>query len=220
MRLKLFRYIILLSFVVFQPGCITPGRTFEDVKNDFFDGIRSEEIRKEKTYFLGVTGGGPKTHGLSGLSYVFGYYLDPNAILEIDIGSGEDGEDVNSQKGQPYYSKTLTGSVSYKHFFLNSFFIKGSVGYRETNVNFTRMSLLGYHYKGHRGEATLGLGNQWQWEHMAFGVEYLAVAVPFSASYSEEGIFSTAGESDLASEKDKFSHGTQTYLQLYWGMSF
>lgn len=147
----------------------------------------SEHRRSEKNYLLTAQLAGSAVAPVPAAGVTVGKYLDRNSIVELEGTKGV----------RPYVMFDLgatTVGLNYKRFFGNSFFAKLGVVYRK--ISLSNIDLFYYQNPSTIGSAeslnaSLAIGNQWQWENFTLGCDWIGVNPTVSvlkANYDTTGI--------------------------------
>lgn len=165
------------------------------------------------------------------------YYLTPSDIIDFGVASmkGEIKEEADKtvDGDQLYYvgvSTKLEGKaifVGYKHFFSNSFFVRGGLWHEKVKGEFTvskdvlatsedvTQSIGWYSALNMQ----LGIGNQWQWESFTLGCEWIGSMTRLGHSHEFELNQASATKSgqEFMELKEK---NQATLLNVFLGFAF
>ncbi|WP_413290176.1 hypothetical protein [Bdellovibrio sp. HCB337] len=180
MTSKSFFVYVTLSMLVALPAFSAPYQEEQIVIIPKPKGIledSSEHHRIDKEHIVMAQIFGAASAPAMGVGITIGSYQDRNNILQFEISSGN--ASVGSDIIGPRYDMHVdTLGMNLKHFFGNSFYTK-------TGVDIRSMKLKGtYNDFDNNGvttgssrsvTGTLAIGNQWQWENFAMGVDWIGI---------------------------------------------
>ncbi len=199
----------------------------------------SEANRLGKKWTIQLASPDTSTSLISGSGIAAGMFLDRNTQVIVDIKKGTaltdysrfewnlmDGYSAHF-KPTPQYTQV---AVNYKRFLGNSYYLRAGGAYSSMDYTF---DLTGSQFAEDRwvssfsSQALLlvaGIGNQWQWENITFGCDWIGVATPVIYQIHRE----TPPPSKATEYVKKFEKDEKTYvrnssislLRLYLGASF
>ncbi len=183
----------------------------------------SEHNRMNKMYVLtGEMGFSVAPMGSGGVNA--GYYLDRNSVAQASYAGG-------SLKLTDFNIRTKTGSVLYKRFLGNSFYLRAGPGYREIELQYDNW-LSSPYFKSNGFKdvgvsrslvADVAIGNQWQWENFTLGCDWVGAMIPIAdlGSQVRTDGFSDAEKRDVNDQWDRLQKITSSQLlRFYIGASF
>jgi hypothetical protein len=208
-----FIFLICASFTTFADSdnggtTTTEGRSAanrQDKKWGWFGDVSGLNIGNINMYNLGV--------GVN-------YFINPNNLIVAEIGTGTNVDFVSSFGGDTVNGWTNWQGIYYKHFFNNSFYIKGGIEFTEVRYNVTHYELTDYSQSAYINLYSLyvAIGNQWQFRTFTLGCDWVAADLPFAnTSYSETDVGTPNNAWNL---KSNLTNGGLTVARFYLGMNF
>lgn len=184
----------------------------------------SEHMRLDKKHLLQLSSTSSSRIGLLfGVksSFTYGRFLNRNDLVLLGLGSGS-GSDIFSELfAQTVQTKMKFVNVGYRHFFGNSFYLSTGLEYQELShegterswfsskhdiLNYSRLSLKIWN-------ASLAIGNQWQWQNFTIGVDWLGILAPIA---SQEADFqNTSKDPEYADAHRERSQHLTRYSEIY-----
>lgn len=106
-----------------------------------------------------------------------GYYIDSNSVVQLEGSLGR-------LRPENRFDVTVgTVAVNLKHFVSETFYLKGGAAYRQTTLSNLTCRDCGPGVTRDWGAARtidgeFAIGNQWQWENLTLGADWLGLMVP------------------------------------------
>ncbi len=137
----------------------------------------SQEIRADKKFEVLYKGG--YDYRMATNQFGISYFLNGDNILGARVGSIKDDDESQTNV-----------SLEYKHFFSNSFYIAPEAFYLNTvedelwflspliKVNTTKFTSMG---------AGVRIGNQWSWEYISFGLDWVGIGQRIGTFHKDAG---------------------------------
>lgn len=168
---------------------------------------------------------GAGSNGSAQQGVAAGYYIDRNSIVQLEAGSGSVNGNTFLFVDDKYELSGTAIGIHFKHFLSNSFYIKAGLDYRETDYSYRyAWSLNRIGFKGNSVNASVIIGNQWQWQNFTWGCDWIGYSLPLTSSVTSETNTDTSDPYyswDLnESEKKYLKNGFAQALRLYVGASF
>lgn len=187
----------------------------------------SQELRKNQSMMATaqVAGIGPLSAYTTGVN--FGFYIDPNSILDIAYHHNLFFANVGTL-GSDYTIKFEMFGTHYKHFVKNSFYVKPGLEYRKLSYNYTtyfpdQKLEESTQFTGSTLTANFAIGNQWQWDHFTLGCDWVGIGIPIATTISSEYSAGTYSHNlqRLSDDKQRYIKDIVLYFgQFYIGASF
>ena len=115
----------------------------------------------------------------------------------------------------------------YKHFFGNSFFVRGGAEYR--TLSFDRQyngSIFSAgtateksSFAGNSLAAIVGIGNTWQWNYLTLGFDWFRMDLPVTSQVTRESIIAN-DKTNMEDQKDHYFKGTTGSAAFHIGLTF
>lgn len=115
----------------------------------------------------------------------------------------------------------------YKHFFGNSFFVRGGAEYR--TLSFDRQyngsifsagtSSEKSSFAGNSLAAIVGIGNTWQWNYLTLGFDWYRMDLPVTSQVTRESIIAN-DKTNMEDQKDHYFKGTTGSAAFHIGLTF
>lgn len=185
---------------------------------------------------LQVGGMGPTTMSNSGISLQ--KYLDRNRVILFEGMVGHLRSDTNARNFPENKWDSTSIGVHYKQFFGNTFYLRGGldqswIKVANSNVK-TSTSLSGsdwtanyFELEGDVTSAAVSLGNQWQWETLTIGCDWVGLSRHLRHSITKDYVNDRSGSNgetqmeSANSAKSLFLTGSGlSLLRFYVGATF
>lgn len=216
--------LILLSLTTYSAENVTV-LTSESSNYVIKDSSEHNRLNKKFSVLLESTAGNTAAGGLS-----IGYYLDRQSqvILVLQSQSASVTRDMlSSLFGKKDSISGQSIGAQYKHFFGNSFFVRGGAEYRE--IFFKRKYDGSFLSSGTNGQqssfdgattlANVGIGNTWQFQNLTLGFDWIRFNLPISSQVNNEAFIAKDKES-MESEKKYFLKSASVASNFHIGLSF
>lgn len=174
--------------------------------------LSSEENRKDLKYQTTLTFVGAEYGSNSPLTVSAGIFLNPNNIISLRYS--------NLNKSDGYEVEKLRAiTLGYRHFLGNSFNIMPTAYWRRTKVDNNEPSNSIFfgrnpHFIYEDVGAGLRVGNEWQWEHLTMGCDWIGLNMAFKVLNKDEKQRTLFDNTDLKKAVNL------TALSFYLGYSF
>lgn len=191
----------------------------------------SEHMRINKKYLLTAQPYGYAVAPVRSVGINGGLYLSSNSLLQFEFTKGVTTLDVSGDSKASTARGDLDAlmlGVNYKRFFGNSFYVKAGGDYRK--IGFSNL-IYTSGYNNIRGEivsndalvGNIAIGNQWQWETLTLGCDWIGINPPLINMKTEGNTANlTASEKkDIESIWESLGKTTSyQYMRFYVGASF
>lgn len=189
----------------------------------------SEHMRQEKEFLVDgiLFGVGPNLVSTQGVE--IGKYIDADSVFLFQYTKGTNGWG-DGDFGSRYEIKASSFGVHYKKFSGNSFYWRGGVDYRLSEVSykytstFSPTSNVTREFKGNSFALNFQIGNQWQWENFTLGCDWIGYTLPVASNITSETLNSNDLNYDqrrLKEDEDVMvKNGHINLLRFYLGFSF
>lgn len=192
------------------------------VQEEFVLQNSSAHNRMDKKYvaWAQLVSIGPYVVNRSGLA--FGYYLNRNNVLFLDITGGSDESDNDYNDGYDVDEESI--GFHWKHFNGNSFYFNAGMDFRKINYVYTNSwSPVDSRFKATAANVSFSIGNQWQWDNFTLGCDWLGLTYPLFRDISESKITTADSyyKERFEDEKDDYTKKVSgKLLSFYLGYSF
>ena len=151
--------------------------------------VQSSEFREFKSYSASFSAG-MTVAPVPSVGVNLGYFYDSQSIFQFEYSKGKVPVRV-------FDIETQTIAINYQRFFGNSFY--GKIGITDRQIKGSNLNFFGVlnsdvnaAVESLGGE--LSLGNQWQWNKMTIGCDWLGIFIPFTVLSTD---YDRAGVSDI-----------------------
>ena len=179
----------------------------------------SEHNRMGKKFEVTVMpfGVGPTAGFSAGANMAYRFDRNSSVLLsvsQITGGNSCSGTLSCSTKGQG-------ASLYYKRFTNNSFYVSAGVDYRTVKYEEDMLSSYAFGFEGQSVGLGLAIGNQWQWDTLTLGCDWIGFSTPVISSTSKEFFSGTATQDDIDGYINTYVKDTRGIgLRFYVGASF
>lgn len=191
------------------------------------DSSEFHRMSKKVTVTVQPFGIGPNYAVSQGLAA--GLFLNRNSVVSLEYMANTSNNTNYGSYGWNYDIKTSAIGAHLKQYVGNSFYVKGGVDYRTVEYRYSYTSGIGsefdenYSFSGRSWAASIAIGNQWQYQDLTFGFDWVGVVVPFASNVSNERYSSRWIYSNDIRKRDSDLFVKNTILQalrFHIGMSF
>jgi len=193
------------DYIVIKPQ---PNMIFED-SSEF------HRINKQHAILAQIAGIGPNSTFSHGL--IYNYFYSRNQIFHIEATNNSM---VDRTLSTAYELSATSFGLYYKRFLGNSLYIRGGIDQRRIDYTYNNGAR---QFQGSSTAAGVLIGNQWNWNHITFGCDWVGFSQPFASSISGERL-AVPSVSELAVLQDDqnrlVKNGVVNLLRVYLGASF
>lgn len=161
------------------------------------------------------------------------YRIDRNSSLIFEAAVGNRPFNYIWMSNSTYDVEQKSFGLYYKRFIGNTFYWRLGTDYRTVSYShkyhseFSTTLDNNSDFKGYAVMGTFQIGNQWQWENVTLGCDWVGYSLPLSTKVSEENI-SAGNPADLENERKNLKENQDillkksdpTALRLYLGWAF
>lgn len=206
------------------------------VVREVYEGTsEANRLRKKLTIAANLLGVGPGLSKNQGLSV--GYQLTPDSLIigEFHNSDGYEWRSYTSSNG----IVTTSGAsrtqhqgigVHYKQFTSNSFYFRTGLDIMDMSYRYNRISASGADssydskFNANVGYANFTIGNQWQWDNLTVGCDWVGLVAPIFSKLNGRSITGSPDTYDISNFEDDIGLYTQNStllaLRFYIGASF
>ncbi len=179
----------------------------------------SRDNRSQKKFVVTGQPAGIMPGGVFAIGASFGWYLDPDSIVQLEATSGK------SSFLWIFWPRVRASTLglSYKKFVGETFYLAGGAMYKSVEYDDWQIFSDDGSFKGYAILANFGLGNQWQWRGFTLGCDWIGLAVPLTSKVTESNVdgLSEYDLDDLERHQQRQLKDVQGYaVRLYLGASF
>ncbi len=193
---------------------MSPDQTLDD---------SSAAMRQNKKFSFALQPLGFTVAPLVSMGFSAGYYLNPDAILELDYSQG-------AQNMLFFEIYGTTYDLRVKKFWGNSFYTNLGLGSRKIGVRDAFDSLTSniityeIDLSATSTVVDFAIGNRWQWDYFTLGCDWIGVMAPLSSKSSINNTFvddvDSSSRKDMEDALDRLGKlPTYQLLRFYLGIS-